>query len=216
MTVYFSTTMWQKFVRRSCFGTEPAADGVENWSGGNFSTWTSDGVGLDRQIQALTAMMCSFKISGAYLLPGQGHGTDSETISVEFGALPPGAKLELAFDITYEAGGEYQPIYKLDLETRKCEREGSGEIPDPICYPVGDGPVKHVVFSADRPSWASNSRVKESSCSVVVRYAAQTNSDVATGVIPIIGACKFKIYDGIDVNRKEVTSLDFKPQNGHE
>ena len=208
MTVYFSRTIWQKFVSHSSFGTEHGQSGKENWSGGDFSKWTDNAAGSDLQIQVLTAMMCAFKISGTAMA----QGSDWEAISVEFGALPPGAKLELDFDITYEAGGEYHPKYTLDLETRQCERrDGPGEAPTPTCYPEKGGPVKHVVFSADRPSWATKTRVKESSCSVVVRYSAQaSNSDVATGVIPISGPCKFKIYDGISVDLHEVTSLEYK------
>jgi len=213
MTVYFSTSMWEKFVRHTCFGTEAGQSGVEPWSGGDFSAWTPDAAGFDLQMQVLTAMMCAFKMSGTSLVGGQ-HGSDWEAISVEFGALPPGSKLELEFDLTYEAGGQYQPKYTLDLETRKCDREGPGDVPLPTCYPREGGSVKHVVLVADRPSWATNTRVKESSCSVVVRYAPQTNSNVATGVIPIIGPCKFKIYDGISVNRRELSSLDFKPGGG--
>jgi hypothetical protein len=212
MTVYFSRTIWQKYVSHSSFGTEHGFAGKENWSGGDFSKWTSDSAGFDRQIQVLTAMLCSYKMSGTYQLAGYSHASDAETISVEFGVFPPGSKLELEFDLSYEAGAPYRPKYTLELDTRKCEREGPGEIPTPLCYPVEGGPVKHVVFSADRPSWATNTRVKQSSCSVVVRYAPQNNSDVATGIIPIGGPCTFKIYDGFAIDYHEANSLDFKPK----
>jgi hypothetical protein len=209
LTVYFSTTMWQRYVKRSSFGTEHGQSGEEDWSGGDFSTWTNDTRGYELQIQVLTAMMCAFKMSGTAMAAG---ASDWEAISVEFGALPPGSKLELDFDLKYEAGREYHPKYTLDLETRHCERrDGPGDAPTPTCYPQNGGPVKHVVFGADRPSWAKNTHVKESSCAVVIRYAPQTKqSDAATGIIPMSGPCKFKIYDGIGVDLHEVSSLDYK------
>ena len=63
MTVYFSRTIWQKFVSHSSFGTEHGQSGKENWSGGDFTKWTDNAAGFDLQIQVLTAMMCAFKNS---------------------------------------------------------------------------------------------------------------------------------------------------------
>ena len=75
-----------------------------------------------------------------------------ESISVEFSALPPGAKLHLFFELTYESGNPYYPEYALDLESGGCTREGPGAIPTPTRYFAPNGAVNHVVFSADRPT----------------------------------------------------------------
>jgi hypothetical protein len=215
LTTYFSKTMWQKFAKHCTFGIEPGGEGKENWSGGEFSEWANGADGLVRQIQVLTAMTCSFKISGTSLVQGEGNGNSSdwESISVEFSGLPPGAKLHLFFELSYEGVTDtYYPEYALELESGLCTREGQGAIPTPKRYFAPNGVVNHVVFSADRPAWATGKKITKSACTVFLQYAPKApTADVATGVIPIGGRpCRFVIYDGYGVDLTPVSSLEYK------
>ncbi len=211
ITTYFTSSSWQKFASHCVFGTTPAKSGEESWSGGEFSEWTDTAEGLDRQIAVLTAMLCSFTVSGAYKVSG--HGSDAETIAIVFGALPPRAVAHVAFSIEYDSGIGHHPSYDVNLETLDVRCLGDAKALVDLQHDDREGRVHSLLVTADRPAAVGQSRVRSSKCVVRVNYAKtngqpQKNGTPATGTIPI-GPKPFEydIYDGSSINYSESTSL---------
>jgi hypothetical protein len=174
------------------FGVESAAKGghgKENWSGGDFSTWKATIEGVDKQIEVLTAMLCSFKVGG--------EGFADYSIDVEFNAVPPNAKLELNFSYTYENGRTHQPGYLIDLTSEDATYHGDANAkPLPEFTWQGHGEERRLVrlrVSAQGPGFQSP--VQKARCKVRMQYAPSAEAAVARGFIPIEGACDYLIRD---------------------
>jgi hypothetical protein len=211
LIMHFSTSEWQKFARHSVFGDAPGSDGNEIWSGGNFSKWTADKDGLDRQILVLTSMLCAFKVSGTFKM--RGHGSDAESIFVEFESLAPQSKLMLDFHIEYVGGRLHRPSYAIDLETQNVECSGEAKTYADLQPWSREDRLHSVLLSADRPPGAEGARVANSRCTVRVRYGPpDPKTKVATGSIPIGEPVEYIIYNGYE-NLKEVSSLKFDPED---
>ena len=115
----FHTSAWQQFIRHTPWGDTPAEPGYQTWSGGNFSTWTDTPPGLERQIQVLVAMLCSYTVHAAF---------DAHTITASFGGLPPRAAIDVSFALVYADGQQKNMRYVIDLETFAV-REHTGDGP---------------------------------------------------------------------------------------
>jgi hypothetical protein len=190
LLLYFNKSAWQKFARHCMFGVESArkgGHGKENWSGGDFSAWDTSITGVDKQLEVLTAMLCSFKVSG--------EGLADYTIFVEFNAVPPNGKVELNFSYTYENGRAHHPGYLVDLTSEDIAFHGDAHgKPDAVFTREGKGDEKRLVrlrVSAQGPGFQSP--VSEARCKVRMLYAPTTGAEVASGQIPIEGACDYLI-----------------------
>jgi hypothetical protein len=79
---------FQRFINHSVFGLKDDPREAAEWvRGETFARWNNTPEGLFLQIQTVSFLFASFKVTG--------H--DQSTVDIQLGAVPPGAKLEIAF-----------------------------------------------------------------------------------------------------------------------
>jgi hypothetical protein len=181
-----TTTPWQQFIEHTPWGTPEPVAGIQTWSGGNFAEWTDTADGMQKMIQVLTAMLCSYTIHAA---------DNAHAITASFGGLPPRSSLDVTFDIVYKNGQTKHMQYVIDVDTRAIRRFS------------GDGPHFpgriHPFYQGDRLCGLEveaqrlvDAPVKDSRATVIVRYGAKSRSaEVVTGTIPIKDPMVYWIRD---------------------
>ena len=206
---------WRIFIEHTLWGNTPAEAGFDTWSGGNFSEWTQDKNGYERQIQVLTAMLCSYRVHA--------NGQNAEAITITFGSLPPGAVLEIAFSFDYADGTKRRFGYTIEVETRNVT-----DVRGDAAHFVATGPLlpgMHPFWSGERLSGLEvvaprmvkyGTRMRDASCTVVLRYARNSpNAPVMKGTIPTTKQCAYKILeDSGGVHTDELNSLEIGEEEG--
>lgn len=199
---HFTKSSWQMFASRCIFGVSPAEPGHTKWSGGDFSAWTETLSGINRQIEVLTGMLCSFTMSGAFKTSG--HGSDAETVAFTFGALPPNARLLVDFTIRYSPDVVHRPSYQVSLDKLAVTCTGDARNVADLQPYWREERLHSLVVTADRPPAAEGAKVLSSSCEVHLEYA---DPHQPRKIPPGDKPCKYKIYDGSSVNYREASSL---------
>ena len=198
----FTTTPWQRFADHSSLGRHPAKAGHDSWSGGDFSAWTPDRKGLDRQMQVLTSMLCGFTVAGDHW--------DAQTIFVTFGAVPPGAKMSVEYTISYANGLTHTPHYEIDLDTGHVE-PGDAPVKTVKRSQDGDHRVESLHLRATRPAAAKMTRITNAKAEIVMRYGGHATSptaEAASGTIPVSGKMTYRLAEDGVFYTNEYQSLD--------
>jgi hypothetical protein len=197
---YFHRTAWQKFAEHCSFGKKHGFSGHEVWSAGDFSAWTTDGKGLDRQIEVLTAMLCAFR--------AEGDTGDNHSILFTFGVVPPKSRLMLDLSITYENNQTNKLEYEIDLDNpysalnhSDSAHEGDHHaVPADIGLKVQDGRLVSMVVRAER---LVSGPVKTATCEAAIRFAPGSS-----GKVPVEGEFKYTFVENGHIHSTEMDSLD--------
>jgi hypothetical protein len=99
---------FQRFINHSVFGLkDDARKGAEWVRGETFARWNNTSEGLLLQVQTLSFLFASFKVTG--------H--DQSTVDIQLGSAPPGAKLEIAF-IHGDQADSSSPSHRTPLRAK--------------------------------------------------------------------------------------------------
>jgi hypothetical protein len=193
-----TTTPWQQFIEHTPWGTREPKAGIEAWSGGNFAEWTDTADGMQKMIQVLTAMLCSYNIHA---------DMNAHAITASFGGLPPRSSLDVTFDIVYTNGQTKHMEYLIDVDTRAIKRfSGDGpHFPGRMQPFYQDDRLCGLEVQAQR---LVNAPVKDSRATVILRYGAQSKSaEVVTGTIPIKDPMVYWIMEDGSIRRDKMESM---------
>jgi hypothetical protein len=175
--------------------------GHASWSAGAFSKWTGDLEGVQLQSRVLSALLCSLRIMGTSF-------GGSCAVRFGFGAIPPGAILQVQFSLNLKDKPPINPGYMIDLNNGGKVVNTWGASGFGHSKPYGEDGLTGLEF---RPDYPDNVKIESASCAAVINYGKQNDDDpdVATGTVPIRGQLVYEILRGgrRPANTQEVSSL---------
>jgi hypothetical protein len=214
----YKRTEWQLFVEHCMFGTDNPFgngqgkhlhDGETHWSGGEFSEWKGDEEGVHHQANVLTSMLCAFTIAG------QPTGAGSQ-IGLGFGAIPPNARLQIQFALTFKDDSKASPGYLIRLDDLGILATWGPTMSIALTPFRSERGLGSLMITFDR----LHVGIVESSCAAVLLYGEDktpAGDPVLTGTIPVHGQLVYEIIRpgrrGGSIN--VVSSLEAKEPQAH-